>query len=514
MDKLLLDKLIATIQKERLRPSSALAIDTRLSAYFERYEKLRNIVGFHEERVWRRYAIERIIKRKLFFSVQHTLNVQDLVEELVLANYISESQLTEETVMRVDASIRKYLRAYEAFKPAGKYVPKNEVQRWFFGIMAVEIEDALMLLDHDQVLVECMVSELYTRLQSSLCHFKERERELLLLMVACHTFLKAKREVAAYFIIKRWHPEWMSSVNYSREQAETVWNLRDMLEKYEKSAFYNQLVRVAKPYSVVFTVFDEILKKHRGNMAELREKTRTVIHEIYNTLQRKVKRQLWHSFVYLFLTKLILVFIVEIPYDVWQYGYLRYGQALINVAAPIFLLFVLTIGIRVGSEANTAFLIDEVFKLMSGDKSNLESVVRTPSQRSFPRRILFKLLLIMGYIATYGGMIYLLMRYDFSLVGGFFFVLFITLVTYLAVRIRFITERFQIVTARGSVSREILYFFALPMLISGQWVVQRFSKYNIILLIFDLLFEAPYKTLIFLFRDFSDYAEEERRRIE
>ena len=514
MDKLLLNNLIATLQKQPSYLSAGTKIDTRLSAYIERYEKLRNIVGFQEESVWRRYAIERIIKRKLFFSVQNTLNVQDLVEELVLANYISESQATAETITRIDSSIRKYVRAYDAFKPKGKHTAKNEIQRWFLGIMAVEIEDALSLLDHDQALVECMVKELSNRLGSSFRQISQTDRDFLLLMAVCHTLLKAKHEVVAYFIIKRLHPEWLSIPTYTTSQSDEVWTLRDLLVRYERSSFYSQVTRVVKPYSVVFTVFDEVLKKHYGKIDQLREKTRTVIHEIYNTLQRKVKRQLWHSFVYLFLTKLILVFLIEIPYDLWQHGFLRYAQVGINVAAPIFLLFVLTIGIRVGSEANTSLLIEEVYKLMTDDKSDLESIVKPHLERSLSRMVLFKFLLIVGYGATYGGMIYLLLRYDFSIVGGFFFVLFITLVTYLAVRIRFITERFQVVTVRGSVGRGILYFFALPMLMSGKWVIQRFSKYNIILLIFDLLFEAPYKTLVFLFRDFSDYAEEERRRIE
>jgi hypothetical protein len=514
MDKLLLNKLIGTLQKQAPSLSVGTKIDTRLSAYIERYEKLRNIVGFQEESVWRRYAIERIIKRKLFFSVQRTLKVQDLIEELVLSNYISERQVTAETVTRIASIIKNYVNAYEAFKPNGNHTAKNEIQRWFLGIMAVEIEDELALLDHDHALVECMVKELSDRLVFSLSQFRDRDRDILLLMAGCHALLKAKHEVVAYFIIKRRHPEWLKNDSYSTSQTDEMWTLRGMLARYEKSSFYNQLIRVVKPYSVVFTVFDEVLKKHQGNLDLLREKTRTVIHEIYNTLQRKVKRQLLHSFVYLLLTKLILVFVIEIPYDLWQYGFLRYAQVGINIAAPILLLFILTIGIRVGSEANTSLLIEEVYKLMTGDKSNLESSVKPHLERSLSRMVLFKILLILGYGATYGGMIYMLLRYNFSLVGGFFFVLFITLVTYLAVRIRFVTERFQIVDERGSFGREILYFFALPMLISGKWVVQRFSKYNVILLIFDLLFEAPYKTLVFLFRDFSDYAEEERRRIE
>jgi hypothetical protein len=207
----------------------------------------------------------------------------------------------------------------------------------------------------------------------------------------------------------------------------------------------------------------------------------------------------------------------------WLNGKVDRWQVVVNIGSPVFLLLFLTVGIRVGSRSNTKLIIGEVEKLVAGDHTKeshgedkiegggeLEREIIIPEQRSLARLMFFNFLFILAYFVCYGTIIYLLWRLHFSLLSGFLFVVFITIVTYLAIRIRYTSERYRILPRRRGVGWEVLYFFAMPVLRTGQWLAGKFSRYNIVLLIFDLLFEAPYKTLVFLFRDFSDFAREKR----
>ena len=140
--------------------------------------------------------------------------------------------------------------------------------------------------------------------------------------------------------------------------------------------------------------------------------------------------------------------------------------------------------------------------------------VTLPQERSLGKSLAFNTLFLLAYIFSYGIIIWALNSLHFNVVSGWLFVLFITLVTYLAIRIRFTAERFWIIERGTRIGRELLYFFALPILWSGRWLVKRFSQYNFFIAFFDLLFEAPYKTLIFLFRDFADFTREKREMMD
>jgi len=512
MQKHLLDNLIATVSNIKAS-EQGVKVDKRLSQYIKQYEKLRNIVGFHDERLWRRYAIERIIKRKLFFSGNEKPSAEELIEELILAQYINENEVTKESIERVDTIIKKHMVIYQEFKPENTG-SRSESRRWFFSIMSIEIEEALGLLSHDMALIDAMHEELRSRLKYPEYHITADQEEIFTLIALCRTLLKAKPEFIAYLLMKRWYPKWSTDPTSAPMQSQSIWELKAHVNEYEKNPIFKLVVRTIKPHAVVFLVFDEVIKKFRGNLDSLQQKTHTVISEIYNNLRRKVRRQVWHSFIYLILTKFVLILVFELPYDLWLRGEVEYVQAGINVAAPSLLLLMLTIGVKVGSHGNTDLIIKEVSKIISGGKTELDVTIPMPKERRLSRAILFNLLLVISYVVSYGLMISALLYFDFTLVAGFFLVLFITLVMYLAVRIRYTAERFYILERRHGFGRETLQFLALPVLSSGRYLVQRFAKYNFIIMIFDLFLEAPYKTLIFLLRDFADYAREMREKIE
>src|SRR3990167_10849289 len=162
MDKDFLEKLIASANRP-IQKGARLKVDKRLSRYIEKYEKLRNIVGFHDEHVWRRYAIERIIKRLMLIGASNSTREEALLQELVLAEYIIENDVTDTVVKKVEAVIAKYLSA-QTFISSDNLLSPARAREWLFSLMAVEIEDALGLIEHERALVDAMLRELTSRL--------------------------------------------------------------------------------------------------------------------------------------------------------------------------------------------------------------------------------------------------------------------------------------------------------------------------------------------------------------
>ena len=507
----MLEQLVITVKKNNIH-SKDLKVDQRMGKYIERYERLRNIVGFHDEHLWRRYAIRRIIKRQLMLSARDKPDAQSLIDEMVLARYIPEEEVSAEAVSQVDKVIEKYLAVQDMFK-LDSGVPARSMRNWFFGIMAVEIEDVLGLLEHERILVESMRQEMLKRLEFPKHYVSKEQIETFILIAVSRTLVKADQEFMAYWMIKKQYPGWFANQKEMELIIPDIWRLKAHIAQYEKHPLFKQIERLCKKHSVIFHVLDDVVKKYQGNLFDLRAKAHNIVQQIYFNLQRRVKKQVWHSFIYLLITKFILILLIEMPYDWWRTGGIHYMQPVVTVAVPLFLLIVLTIGVRVGSQANTALIIKEVEALMSDQDTELDTKIRLPEERSLARSILFNILFLIAYGVSYGSIIYFLLRFDFNPVSGFLFLLFVTLVTYMAIRIRFTAERFRILRLPRGVGREVLYFFALPVLATGSWIAQRFSNYNLIIAIFDLLFEAPYKTIILVFRDFSDFAREKREEI-
>jgi hypothetical protein len=514
MDKLSLEKLTATAEKRRSKPGDV-KIDKRLSAYIERYERLRNIVGFHDEQLWRRFAIQRIVKREILLSTKEKPRAEDLLQELVLGQYLDEEEVTTAATARVDAVIGKYLFAAQMLGRVECNMSRQDARSWLFGIMAIEIEEVLGLLNHSVSLADAMKKEAMARFQFPQFYITKEQEEIFTLIASAETLLKADQEFVAYLLIKRWYSAWFTENGlFNGQYVQEICALKMQITQYERHPLFKQIIRIAKPHSIVFLVLDEVIKKYRGDLTDLQQKCRVVLQGIYSNLERKVRRQVWYSFLYLLLTKFILVLVIEFPYEKWRYGSGSYFQAGVNLGSPVLLLLILTVGIRVSTERNTKTIIKEVENLVLDRPTELESKLTVPRERAFARSVLFNLFFAVAYFLSYGAMVFVLRMWHFNIVSGCLFVFFITLVTYLAIRIRFTAERFRIIEQSRLVGREILYFIALPILSSGKWIVGKFSRYNFIIMLFDLFFEAPYKTIVFLFRDFSDFAREMREKIE
>lgn len=512
MDQATLDKLIET-PKINQRPSESVKVDKRLANYIARYEKLRNIVGFHDEHLWRRFAIRRILKRQLLVSSRTRASARDLLSELVLAQYIREEDVSEEAVAKVETVIDKYLASVDFFQ-IDSPSSRRETQNWFFGILAIEIEEILGFLAHQEALLEAMTKEMNEQLEFPRYYLEGGQEEIFILIATSEALLKADPEFIAYMLIKKWYPEWFKSDQAASMLVHQVWDLRGMIDQYQKHPAYKQITRLAKKQAVIFWVLDEVIKKFQGDVTDISFKAFTVVRQIYYKLQKKVKGQVWRSFIYLAITKFSLILILELPYDLWRTGQLHKMQPMVTLGVPLFLLVVLTIGVQVGNQANTKVIVKEVDNLLKGNKSELDLKVKMPAPRSILRSMVFNFIFTIVYAGSYGGMIYLLQRYHFNPVSTFLVVLYVTIVSYMAIRIRFTAERFRILKRKKGVGREVIYFFSLPILWTGRWLSKKFSQYNLLLLFFDLFFEAPFKTLVFVFRDFSDFAREMREGIE
>lgn len=492
---------------------SPIRCDWRLSSFIQKYEHVRNIIGFQDEHLWRTHAILRMAKRYIKLYGSERFVVETFLEELVIGGYIPEDALTGESVRRVEEVLQKYLAAYNSVI-SSHAIARRQAYYWFLGLLAIEIEDILGLLDREKAALQASIRMLKDRLQFPPFYFTEEEKDIFLLLAATRTFLKREIPFAAYTLIEKQLPAWFKGSDDRERLASYAWTMREKFRFYERHPLHKEVIRITRPHGTVMIVLARLVNTYHMHMEAVGAKAERVLDSLYKELKEKMRRRIANNLIFLIITKAVLVVAIEVSYDIWRQGEVQWAQLALNMSVPLLFFLLFPLSARVTNQKNTEETIREVERLLKGEQTRLETRVMLPKEQTIGASILYRALLGSAYSIVYGGLVYGLYRLHFNLVGIFFFVLLITMATLLGVRLRYHMEELRIVPATYRISVELVYFLGTPMLVVGQWIVNTFAGQNSLLLIMiDRLIEPPFKRILFFIRNFSDFMREKRELI-
>ena len=105
------------------------------------------------------------------------------------------------------------------------------------------------------------------------------------------------------------------------------------------------------------------------------------------------------------------------------------------------------------------------------------------------------------------GIIAVLNILHFNIVSMMFFILFLTLVSYFAFRIRHNAKRWRVIKEGGAWGT-IGNVLALPIVNAGRWMSQSFSAINFVVFLLDFVVETPLKFILNFSNEFISYLKE------
>jgi amino acid transporter len=217
--------------------------------------------------------------------------------------------------------------------------------------------------------------------------------------------------------------------------------------------------------------------------------------------------------VFLFFTKTILAFLIEVPYEIFLLQELHIGALVINIAFHPILLFLLATTVRMPGSSNTERIIEDVQKIVTGDGTLPTLIVRQPRHYGAPTWTFFALLYVTLFLLLFWSLFSVLAVMQFSLVAMFMFVVFLGLVSFLAVRIRRSVNDIRILPARESALGALLTFLSLPVLEFGRWLTVHINQLNVALFLMDRVLEAPFKIFIDVVEEWFSFVRERREEI-
>ncbi|MEK7165499.1 MAG: hypothetical protein AAB874_01670 [Patescibacteria group bacterium] len=287
------------------------------------YERIRNIVEYKSEHVLRRNAIERILKRLLWENAgQVNIRVaESLLRELIWARYVPNDSLPKSKSTRVLEIINKYLRLLKSIT-ANPNSSSSHIREWVWGVASAEIEEAIDP-SYRIAYIELMYAWFNAHFTWQDTSIPSHEKEIQLYLAIHRALTKSDEEIMRYHLLVKEVPDWLTSTQTQTESTSTRFN--QIYTEIEKHLNFKQrflLYRIVQKSAAPFEVLRQLVIEHPDTIRKIvndkalfEEKINEICTNRYALIKKKVNRGIFRSIIYIFLTKVVLALLIEIPYE-------------------------------------------------------------------------------------------------------------------------------------------------------------------------------------------------------
>ncbi len=530
-------KLFQAIYREENKPDAETEDDeapkikvsdliSRLAFY---YEKIRNSVDYKEEYLLRKNAILRILKRQIIIEGPlKILKAEDisknLLVELIRAGYLPNNKLLESKIGEIALVIDKYLKLrFFCLPKLADENKKNQISKWILAMASSEIEEKLNVNPVHQTIIGNMYELLSSHIVLPEDSNYQRDREIQIYISIHRIFMKFDHDMLEFLLLKYYNADWENAteaeIKYLANHVETV---KEAIDAQIAHPLATQLNKIVSRYSVYFTILSDVIADNPVSVYEsLKEDPKAFPRLIKKFAQKryheaggKLRRAAVRSIIYIFLTKMVLAIILEVPVTIWLGETLNYNSLAVNITFPPLLLFLIVLFTRKPSEANSLKIVQGVEEIVFKEKERKEPLVLRPAHKR-GRGISgsFAVIYAITFFITFGLVVYLLDKIHFTLVSIIIFLFFLTLVSFFSLRIRKVAREMYIIERQESMVSFITDFFYVPIIEVGKWLNEKFSRLNFFVFILDFIIEAPFKIFVDIAEEWTKYVKERKEEI-
>lgn len=473
------------------------------------YERFRNTLEPDEEDILRRKSIWRILARRVLESNPEEVSATALLQELLRAHYITIASRPMAQAIAIELHHLRQLST--RLEP-----PLFE---WFLQVAAVSIDQILYPHHVEEALVHVMYHDVFQRLswEEKYVPVDERPTQLFL---ACHRtlFAAADDEISYHYFLHHF-PQWkqpdLTADDITRVALHVPTFYKEMQNILDHPA-RQRLVTLVRPVAVPYRIIWDMCQSFKTSIltspTALSEAVEETVKKRSRTIARRMSRRAWHSILFLLLTKILLTFIIELPYERFFLKAIHWPAVIANTTFHPLLLFFVSTFKRLPGKKNTRLIVEQVEKIVTGDP--LPSIVlHAPRRYSAVTWSLFAVMYTALFMLFFWGLFTLLLTLNFSLPAMFLFVTFLGLVSFLATRVRHSADDIRVLAKREGAMSLVFSFVALPLLEFGGWLTRNIRQLNVLLFLMDRVLEAPFKLLIDVTEEWFSFVRERREEI-
>ncbi len=480
------------------------------------YEKVRYMVEYKDEHTIRRSAIERILKRKFSFEKEKHIGMSFL-EELVQAEYLPNDRVPEMLALDVQSIIDKYwmlAAAMEGRRNRKRKRKLSDTEKTVLSLAASEIDRVLFPRTLDDAVTESFYKAIKGVIRCSPSVPEKKCRASL--YIACRrSILGDDAPTLLYVLVSKYAPEIVGA-----EGADRILPLAAHVSKAIVKARHDldnplvwRIMAAVRNQALGFSVVREVIKKHGldaervfGDPKRLESETKQILSEKYVKQNHLVWLGGIHAAIYLLLTKSILAFFLEIPYELYVHHSVDIFALSVNIIFHPVLLLLMVQAIRPLDSRNMLRTLAEVREIAYGEEERIIHIKAPEKRGTFI--VVLGLLYTALFAVTFGTIVRVLLWMHFSAMSIILFLFFLALVSYFGLRIRHKAERWKISAPNENAASLLWNFFTLPIIRTGRWLAKKFAALNVFIFVMDFIIETPFKIMLGTFDSFLSFLKE------
>ncbi len=486
-------------------------------------EKIRNAVEFHDQHIARRAAIERIIRRRLMFNPSGEGIAAVLIKELIWAKYLPNASVPETAIPHIQEAINKYLLLKQKITAKVKLNEKAVFSNWIFEVASCEVEDRL----HVTVERDATINYMYQLMRPTITvnKKKDEERDLQVYIATSQALAKSERALLRYQLLRLYVPdieEKDESVvpSLSVEMPKIIHSIEGQLTHPVLASLYRYIRRNVPP----LLILQEVLETHRSTLDSILsspEKLAQAVDDIctsrYKDTGKRLRSMAIRSVIYVFITKMVLAIVIEVPADRFLQGKVDIIPLAVNLVFPPLLMFLITLAVSPPGQANTKRILAKIEEIIgevpNEDGHTVDFSSKKVSLRPF-LTFIFTLIYSGAFLLSFGMIFYALGRLDFSIASQSIFVFFLCVIMFFGFRARQTAQEYHFEEKEGLFG-PIFDFLLLPILRVGQWLSSEVSASvaNIFTVIFDVVLEMPLKALFGILEEWFSFLRTKKEEI-
>lgn len=489
------------------------------------YEKIRNTVDYKDEHLLRKYATERILNRLVFIEKKKEKLAESLITELIRGKYFPNDTIGVFKIQETEEIVEKYLFILEKLDLAAAETKSDKkITSWLFGIAAYEIERKLIPSFHEEK--EVLAEFMYNAIKNDIAivnDISERQKITQVYLAIIRAILKADHSILSFYLLKAHWPDWFGG-NWREtadEFAKNVFSLKTAVEAEINHPLADKLLRFSKRRAVAyFIIFDLVSNNLSGISAKISSAKLSFLEDVRDACQARYKKaretlstSFIRSVIYIFVTKIILAFVLEVPYELATAAVVNYTTLGINVIFHPSLMYLAGSSIKLPGEKNTGQIIREIEYVIYQKKRENPPYPVKFSLGSQIFGTIFSVFYLVMFAITFGAIILILDELKFNVVSGALFIFFISVVSFFALKISQPVRELNVIDRKDNFFGVMLDFFSIPIINLGRWISERFSQVNVFVFALDFIIEAPFKSFVKIFDDWIKFLKEKKEEI-
>ncbi len=484
------------------------------------YEKVRTTLEYQEDHLLRRNAIARILRRFLGGDVALEDMAENLLRELVWAKYLPNKEIPTNFINELSPIFLKYGTLLESVEHTSR--PDFSFQ-WVLDVLATELEYAIVSHQKEELMVSYMYEQMKVRIQwDPGLPIKEEQKDLLLFIAVHKTLLKSDLATLRYRTLMLYYPDW-SGASHKHRIDEVAGGLQKVIltvDSQIENPMVEKLSQKLRRQAGLFRVLQDVIEDNPtdfelfvtnepdlfGKAIWKALKVRT------KSFRSRLSRTAFRAVLFLFITKMTLAIILEVPYDLLVHGQMFFVPLAINILFhPVFLAFI-SMTVVVSEHRNAEDYKSAAKALVVGANHDFLNV-RIKKDRFDAWSTIFGIVYVIVFLTVYTSIGAILYQMKFNAFSIILFLFFLSLVTFFGIRIRSSTRDIVLSAQRRGVFGSIFDIIVLPIVHFGRWLSVKVSRINVFIYFFDFIIESPFKVAIRFVEEWLAFIREKKEEI-